>query len=123
VRSRAGLLALAALAGCTVGPDWRQPQVDRPPAWRIEYADAAEVANTRWWEAFGDPVLDQLVEEALRQNLDLVQAAARVDQFLGALRATRSQFYPQFNYSGDASRNRASENGPTPLPAGVERSS
>jgi multidrug efflux system outer membrane protein len=121
VKNRAGLLALAVLAGCTVGPDWQQPRVETPPAWRIEYADAAELANTRWWETFGDPVLDRLMEDALRENLDLLQAAARVDQFLGALRATRSQFYPQLNYSGDASRNRASENGPTPLPHGVER--
>ena len=118
---RSPVLFCAALAGCTVGPDWQQPKVDAPPAWRIEYAQAAEVANTRWWEAFGDPVLDQLVEDALRENRDLVQAAARVDRFLGALRTTRSQFYPQFDYSGDASRNRASENGPTPLPAGADR--
>jgi multidrug efflux system outer membrane protein len=121
VKSRACFLAVLVLAGCTVGPDWQQPKVDAPPAWRIEYAQAAEVANTRWWEAFGDPVLNQLVEDALRENRDLVQAAARVDQFLGALRATRSQFYPQFGYSGDASRNRASENGPAPLPAGADR--
>ena len=104
-----------------MGPDWQQPKVEAPPAWRIDYAQAAEVANTKWWQAYGDPVLDQLVEDALRDNRDLLQAAARVDQFLGALRTTRSQFYPQFGYSGDASRNRASVNGPTPLPAGIDR--
>jgi len=97
------------LAGCAVGPDWQQPKVDTPPAWRIEYAQAADLANVRWWQAFGDPVLDNLVEDALRQNRDLVQAAARVEQFLGALRTTRSQFYPQFSYSGNASRQRTSE--------------
>lgn len=120
--SSALIAALTALsAGCTVGPDWKKPEVETPPAWRIEYAQAAEVANTRWWEAFGDPVLDRLVEDALRDNRDLLQAAARVDQFLGALRSTRSQFYPQIGYSGAASSNRASENGPVPLPAGADR--
>jgi multidrug efflux system outer membrane protein len=104
------LLLLALLAGCTVGPDWQQPKVETPPAWRIDYAQAAELANAHWWQAFGDPVLDQLVDESLRNNRDLVQAAARVDQFLGALRTTRSQFYPQFSYNGAVSRNRASEN-------------
>jgi len=108
-------------AGCTVGPDWQRPKVETPPNWRIEYEQAAEVANTRWWEAYGDPALNQLVDDALRENRDLVQAAARVDQFLGALRTTRSQFYPQFGYSGDASRNRASENGPVPLTPGSDR--
>ena len=104
------LFVLALLAGCTVGPDWQQPKVDSPPAWRIDAAQAAELANARWWQAFGDPVLDQLVDESLRNNRDLVQAAARVDQFLGTLRSTRSQLYPQIGYNGAVSRNRASEN-------------
>src|SRR5260221_6567961 len=109
------------VAGCAVGPDWQQPKVETPPAWRIEYAQAADFANARWLQAFGDPVLDNLVEDALRDNRDLVQAAARVEQFLGALRTTRAQFYPQFSYGGSAGRNRASENGPSALPAGVAR--
>jgi len=102
-------LVMMFLAGCTVGPDWQQPKVETPPAWRIDYPQAAELANARWWQAFGDPVLDQLVEESLRQNRDLVQAAARVEQFLGALSTTRSQFYPQVGYVGEAARNRTPE--------------
>jgi multidrug efflux system outer membrane protein len=113
-------VALAA-AGCTVGPNWQKPQPETPSAWRIEYYEAAEVANTRWWTAFGDPALNQLVDTALTENRDLLQAAARVDQFLGALRTTRSQFYPQVGYNADASRNRASENGPIPLQPGESR--
>jgi multidrug efflux system outer membrane protein len=112
---------LLGLSACTVGPDWKKPEVETPPAWRIDYAQAAELGNARWWQSFGDPVLDGLIEDALRDNRDLVQAAARVEQFLGALRTTRSQLYPQIGYSADASRNRASENGPTPIPPGVER--
>jgi outer membrane protein, multidrug efflux system len=38
-----------------------------------------------------------------------------VDQFLGALTTTRSQFYPQIGYSFDASRNRTTEHGPNPV--------
>ena len=121
MRIRASLAAVLLLAGCAVGPDFERPEVPTPPAWRIDYGVASEVANTRWWEQFGDPVLDQLIDDALRDNRDLVQAAARVDRFLGALSVTRSQFYPQIGYSGDASTNRASQNGPTPLPAGVNR--
>ena len=109
------------LAGCTVGPDWQQPKIETPPAWRIDYAQAVVLANARWWQAFGDPVLDQLVEDALRNNRDLVQAAARVEQFLGVLQTTRAQFYPQVGYSGAASRNRASENGINPAPVGADR--
>ncbi len=110
------LLAGALLAGCTVGPDYVRPGVATPEKWRIHYEQAADVANTQWWQQFGDPALDRLIEEALRENRDLRAAAARVDQFIGALTTTRSQFYPQIGYSADASRNRASRVGQPPVP-------
>jgi multidrug efflux system outer membrane protein len=120
VRGRAlCLVAGALLSACAVGPDYQRPKVESPDQWRIDYPKAAEVANTKWWEQFGDPALDQLVETALRDNLDVKAAAARVEQFLGALQTTRSQFFPQFTYGGSASRNRASQAGPTPLAPGV----
>lgn len=49
----------------------------------------------RWWQSFGDPVLDSLVEQALKDNLDIRIAAARVERFLGQLSTTRSQFSPR----------------------------
>ncbi len=110
--------ATAWLAACTVGPDYRRPEVEVPQQWRIEYPAASEVANTQWWEQFGDPVLNDLIAAALRDNRDVRIAAARVDQFVGALQSTRSQFYPQLGYGVDASRNRASRIGFPPVPAG-----
>jgi len=86
----------------------------------MDYSAAADVANTAWWEQFGDPVLNALVETALRENLDVRIAAARVDQFIGNLGAVRSQFYPQIGYGIDASRNRASSVGQPPLPPGTD---
>ena len=114
----AALLA-AGLAGCTVGPNYLRPEVEPPGAWRIDYPKAADVANIKWWEQFGDPVLNGLVETALRDNRDLRIAAARVDQFIGALTATGSQLYPQIGYGADASRARASAVGVPPLPPGA----
>ena len=118
IRIFATLLA-AGLAGCTVGPNYLRPEVESPAAWRIDYPKAAEVANIKWWEQFGDPVLNGLVETALRDNRDLRIAAARVDQFIGALTATGSQLYPQIGYGADASRARASAVGVPPLPPGA----
>jgi multidrug efflux system outer membrane protein len=112
--------ATAGIAGCMPGPDYVRPEVTTPAAWRLDYAQAAEVANTKWWEQFGDPVLNGLVESALRDNLDVRIAAARVDQFIGALEATRSQLYPQFGYGADANRVRASRVGQPPIPAGAD---
>jgi len=118
IRIFAALLA-AGLAGCTVGPNYLRPEMESPAAWRIDYPKAADVANSKWWEQFGDPVLNGLVETALRDNRDLRIAAARVDQFIGALTATGSQLYPQIGYGADASRARASAVGVPPLPPGA----
>ena len=112
-------IALAA-AGCTVGPDYAKPAVDTPAGWRIDAASAADVANTRWWVEFGDTVLTALVESALKENRDLVVAAARVDAFVGSLVTTRSAFYPQAKYSGEASRTRSTAVGVSPLPPGAD---
>jgi multidrug efflux system outer membrane protein len=102
------ILIIALTTGCAVGPDYKRPVTETPPAWRVEYSYAAEVANTRWWQQFDDPALNQLIEIALRENKDLAIAAARVDRFLGVLTTTRGQFFPQVGYGFDASSNRAS---------------
>jgi len=89
---------------CTVGPDYARPNLDVPAAWRIDYPKAAEVANAKWWKQFGDPVLNGLIEAALRENRDVRIAAARVDQFAGALVSTRPRSLPRLGYSADVSR-------------------
>jgi multidrug efflux system outer membrane protein len=101
-------LALVLLAGCTAGQDYVRPVVDSPAAWRIDYAAAADAANIRWWELFGDPVLDRLIETALRENKDVRIAAARVEEFAARVDIFRSGLYPQLGYDGSGSRNRIS---------------
>ena len=44
------------------------PPVDAPKAFIYEAKDAADTANTQWWQQFNDPVLDQLIAEALANN-------------------------------------------------------
>ncbi len=119
MRSILAMTLAAALGGCmTVGPDYRKPETPTAAAWRIDYPKAAEVANTRWWQQFGDPVLNDLIDEALRENQDIAVAAARVDQFIGALIATRAQFYPQIGYGADVTRSRSSVVGLPAIPPG-----
>ena len=112
-------LASLFLASCAVGPDYVKPSPDTPSAWRLEYEAAAGLADLAWWEGFGDPVLNDLIQEALRENLDLKIAAARVDQFLGAFDTTRSQFFPQISGTAAFSRQKDTETGPVPIPSGV----
>jgi len=110
---------LAALAGCTVGPDYVRPEVDTPKAFRFEEKEARDLANTAWWKQFQDSVLDALIDEGLKNSKDLRIAAARVEQFASQLTTTRSQFYPQIGYGAGGARDRFSERLGTPVPPGV----
>ncbi|MFP5213764.1 MAG: TolC family protein, partial [Acidobacteriota bacterium] len=115
------LLAFAVLlAGCTLGPDYRRPAIDVPQTFRFEEKDARETADIDWWKSFEDPVLDSLIGEALTNNLSIKVAAANIEQAAGTLMQTRSQLFPQLQYSGSAERARSSEAGSSVLSSLVE---
>lgn len=104
------------ITGCMIGPDYRRPTVETPQAWRFDVKEARDLANTAWWEQFNDPVLNELVMIALKENKDLMIASARVEEFMGRYGVTRSALFPQVGASGTAGRERISEvDGPTPL--------
>jgi outer membrane protein, multidrug efflux system len=113
------LLAIGALGGCLLGPDYKRPDLAIPATFRFDTTESADVVNTVWWEQFQDPVLNDLIAGALANNWDVKIAAARVDQFLGQFVTTRSTLFPQISGGFNASRQRLSQSGPTPLPAGV----
>ena len=100
-RSLAAILALA-LAGCTVGPDYSRPLVPDPAAFREPAPTSASIANTRWWELFEDPVLQDLIEASLRNNRDLRASVARIDEAAAVLGIVRADLYPRVFYGGDA---------------------
>lgn len=58
----------------------------------------------RWWESLGGPTLTALIREALEQNRDLRQAAARVDAAVAQTRIAGSSLPPQLTLNGDATR-------------------
>ena len=96
------LLIAMFLAGCAVGPDYKRPTIDTPAAWRVEEKEAQDTANTAWWQQFDDPVLNGLIDEALKQNYDLRIATARVDEYVGRYWVGRSGLFPQIGANGYA---------------------
>ena len=100
-----------ACAACCSPAAWSAPTtrarpIDAPKAFIYEVKDAADTANTQWWKQFNDPVLDQLIAEALANNLNVKVAAANVEQAAGVLTQTRSGLFPQVGYDGTAGRAR-----------------
>ena len=119
--SRAGALACAALlGGCVMGPDFHRPEAT-PPASFDSLARApadlpskpvtAPYDGARWWSVFKDPVLDGLVDEARRQNLDLQAAALRIEEARAQLGAAAAQGRPSVSGMGVGGRQRSSQNG------------
>jgi len=111
----AGVLATA-LAGCAVGPDYQRPELQLPERYGYATSEGREIVNPQWWSQFGDAQLDALIAEGLANNRDLRIAAARVDQYAGALGTTRAQFFPQVGAELAGTRTGASERTATGAP-------
>src|ERR1700747_247578 len=90
--------AAALLTGCTVGPNYKRPQIAVPANFRapepLPEPQAASFADLKWFEVFHDEKLQDLVRVALVQNYDLRDAVARVEESRGNLGVTRSNQFP-----------------------------
>jgi outer membrane protein, multidrug efflux system len=113
--------AALALAGCTVGPNYRRPVVKTPDNFRapdpLPAPQATSLADLKWWELFKDEKLQDLIRAALAANYDLRDAVVRVEQARASLSVTRSNQFPQFGVGGAVEINRLSRDGQTPLPS------
>jgi outer membrane protein, multidrug efflux system len=106
-----GLTALALVvivSGCTVGPNYKRPNVDVPTTYRAAPAndtatDATALGEAKWWAVFQDEELQNLIRVALQQNFDLRVAATRVLQAQAQLGITRADQFPTL--SGGAALN------------------
>ncbi len=90
-------VSLLAFSACAVGPKYQRPEVEVPQAYRYTLGadEAASIADLPWWEMYRDPILQGLIEEALRNNQDLRVAAARVARSRALVGVSAADFYPQ----------------------------
>lgn len=119
-RHLAPLMAALVLVGCASAPSGL-PELNTPAQFKEAQATAAAPtegqwtratpaeaqARGQWWRAFGDPVLDQLVERALHAdegNTDIAQAAARVRQARALARLSDADRSFQLGAGAGASR-------------------
>lgn len=121
MHNRILVIVLALLTvSCTIGPDYKRPAVDVPVAWRLSEKEAKDLAQTAWWEQFNDPILNNLITTALRENRDLMIAAARIEEFAGRYGIARSGFFPQVGANGEYSRQRNTELGDNGITPGIK---
>lgn len=113
----ARLLSLIAVCGalgaCAVGPDYVRPVVDtgtqykegqgETPGWKpaqpADHTDRGE-----WWQVYGDPVLNSLMDRLNIANQDIAQAEANYRQSLALVRGARAAFYPTVGLGAGVTR-------------------
>lgn len=113
-------VALIAVAGCAVGPNYKAPQ---PPA-QLHYtrsdpqqiaAEGAPAQRMRsdiampslWWQAFGSSELDAMIDMALKGSPTLKSALATLEQARSLLSAARGAAYPVLDFAISAERSTA----------------
>lgn len=117
MRILAAILALF-LCSCTVGPNYKRPQVALPEQFRAAPAGppaAASLADTKWFDLFGDDSLRKLVDSALQQNFDLRIAAERILQARAQYGIQRASLFPFLNGNAQWNATRASTLGSLPF--------
>src|SRR5882672_952985 len=87
-------------SGCAVGPNYKKPEVPVPPTYRdvsaeqAGKAEAASFGDEKWWDAFQDEALRNLIQTALKQNYDVQIAATRILQARAQLGIARADQLP-----------------------------
>ena len=93
---------LAMSAACTVGPEFKRPEIRLEPSWYQEERDglsSSENELVAWWEVFEDPTLNRLVEEAHRANNNLEIAAVRILESRAQLGIATGLRWPQSQFA------------------------
>jgi multidrug efflux system outer membrane protein len=106
-RNLATLALAVAVVGCKVGPNYKRPTINTPASYRGALAPDIAVTSTappfgaqKWDTVFTDPVLQQLITEALKNNYDVKIAADRVLEQQAQVGVTKAAQYPTLSVGG-----------------------
>lgn len=101
-----GTASALALGGCATGLTNVEPTVsgiEVPQSWATETVPI-ETNIDQYWQLLGDPLLSEFVDQAVRKNLDIAQAAGRLEQARAGLKGAQARRLPQLSASGGARR-------------------
>ncbi|HAJ41632.1 MAG TPA: multidrug transporter, partial [Alcanivorax sp.] len=100
------LFATLAVGGCTLAPDYQQPESPVPATAGDNQRIAEELVLPGWEALFQDPQLQQLIRTALSNNRDLRLALLDVAEARAQYRIEGAALYPELSVDGEGSRQR-----------------
>ena len=110
------IAGVAALGGCTVGPDYEEPELATvPDAWHTAVTEGVlegDAPIQTWWAVFDDDTLNSLIDRAGASNLTLREAVWRVEEARSLRGVVAGARVPQVTLDGSANRAEPSDNGP-----------
>lgn len=114
------LFLLIVCSGCAVGPNYKKPAVAVPPEYRGAAAeqagksDAVSFGDQKWWDAFQDEVLRDLIQTALKQNYDVRIAAVRILEARAQLGIVRADQLPSVTAGASSLNQRSAQSARLP---------
>jgi NodT family efflux transporter outer membrane factor (OMF) lipoprotein len=102
------LLLLLIAGGCT--HPVKKPAMPVPVPGSFSTSGSEPLQN-KWWRAFQDNELNDLIDKALTDNFDLQTAWDRLAQAEALARQTNASLWPQVNLTAETSRTRQEANG------------
>jgi NodT family efflux transporter outer membrane factor (OMF) lipoprotein len=96
------LVILLVITGCAIGPDYKRPDAPVPTSfkelqgWREALPRDQEI-RAKWWEAFGDPVLNTLAEQVNVSNQSIALAESQYRQAQALVQLARADYFPTVN--------------------------
>lgn len=91
------------LTGCIVGPDYQKPEIATPKQWSVASETQVKTLD-KWWQNFNDPILNQLVVDAINANLDLKQTLDRIKEARSQRTETIASGLPSFSSKNNVNR-------------------
>ena len=92
------------LSGCTLGPDFEEPVVETPFEYRTQAELVEDTDDLQWWELFDDPLLVEMINQALEYNRDVQIAVSRIAQSRAALGFTEADAKPRLDVDAGVNR-------------------
>jgi multidrug efflux system outer membrane protein len=98
------LLSAAVVTGCALGPEYRKPEMPMAADFENAAGDHLQEPPREFWRRFDDPVLNGLVDDAIKANHDIRIAVANLQQARAAQLGVDAQAYPSFGARAGGNR-------------------